>query len=115
MRWFLLPSWLHPSLEFRQINYQVIIDTETAQRMTRIRVMRRTSARAPGTTETLCAYWVHARRRRASAILAVCIYHAVDHLWTIPLLIKRLNHNYRFWMRNYCSFTSETVVYASTI
>lgn len=44
--------------------------------------------------------------------LAICVYHSVDHLWKIPLLIHSFNLGYRFWVRNYCSFTSETVVYA---
>jgi len=44
--------------------------------------------------------------------LAICIYHSVDHLWAIPLYINGLGLGYRFWMRNYCSFTAETVVYA---
>jgi len=44
--------------------------------------------------------------------LAICVYHSVDHLWTIPRWINALGLGYRFWLRNYCSFTSETVLYA---
>ena len=44
--------------------------------------------------------------------LAICVYHSVDHLWAIPQYINELGLGYRFWMRNYCSFTGETVVYA---
>jgi hypothetical protein len=44
--------------------------------------------------------------------LAICVYHSVDHLWAIPRYINELGLGYRFWMRNYCSFTAETVLYA---
>jgi hypothetical protein len=44
--------------------------------------------------------------------LAICVYHSVDHLWAILRYINELSLGYRFWMRNYCSFTAETVLYA---
>ena len=44
--------------------------------------------------------------------LAVCVYHSPEHIWTIPLLLHTLVPKYKFYLRNYTSFTSETVLYA---
>jgi FkbM family methyltransferase len=44
--------------------------------------------------------------------LAVCVYHTPSHLWEIPLFIHSLQAGYTFYLRNYTSFTSETVLYA---
>jgi FkbM family methyltransferase len=46
--------------------------------------------------------------------LAICVYHAVDHLWRIPLFIDSLQLGYKFTLRNYTGFMAETVLYAST-
>ena len=46
--------------------------------------------------------------------LAICLYHAPHHLWEIPLYLYGLGLGYRFYMRNYTSFTGETVLYAAT-
>lgn len=46
--------------------------------------------------------------------LAVCVYHAPHHLWEIPLYVHGLGLGYRFYLRNYTSFTGETVLYAAT-
>jgi FkbM family methyltransferase len=46
--------------------------------------------------------------------LAICVYHAPDHLWKIPLYLTSLGIGYRFYLRNYTTFTSETVLYATT-
>jgi len=46
--------------------------------------------------------------------LAICLYHAPDHLWNIPLYIKSLVPEYKLYLRNYTSFVSETVLYASS-
>ena len=46
--------------------------------------------------------------------LAICVYHTPSHIWEIPLYINSLNLNYRFYLRNYTSFVSETVFYATT-
>ena len=46
--------------------------------------------------------------------LAICLYHSPNHLWDIPLYLQGLNLGYRFFIRNYTSFTSETVLYATT-
>jgi len=44
--------------------------------------------------------------------LAICLYHSPSHLWEIPLFISSLG-DYKFHLRNYTSFISETVLYAS--
>lgn len=44
--------------------------------------------------------------------LAICVYHAPNHLWEIPLYLDSLKLGYKFYFRNYTSFISETVLYA---
>ena len=44
--------------------------------------------------------------------LAVCVYHSPDHIWTIPQFLHELVPEYKFYLRNYTGFTSETVLYA---
>ena len=44
--------------------------------------------------------------------LAVCVYHSPEHIWEIPLFLQSLVPGYRFYLRNYTSFSSETVLYA---
>lgn len=44
--------------------------------------------------------------------LAVCIYHNSVDFYSIPLLLKELNPDYRFSVRHYTSNFSETVLYA---
>ena len=46
--------------------------------------------------------------------LAVCVYHDPSHLWEIPLYLNSLNIGYELYLRNYTSFTYETVLYATT-
>ncbi len=45
--------------------------------------------------------------------LAICIYHSPNHLWDIPLYLYILSLGYKFYLRNYTSFISETVLYAT--
>lgn len=45
--------------------------------------------------------------------LAVCTYHAVNHIWDIPLLLDSWGLGYRFFLRTYNAYTMETVLYAS--
>ena len=45
--------------------------------------------------------------------LAVCVFHKMEHLWDIPLYLHQLNPGYRFFMRNYTGYISETVLYAT--
>lgn len=44
--------------------------------------------------------------------LAICVYHDISHLWSIPLQIKKLYEGYRLYIRNYQFMGLETVVYA---
>ena len=46
--------------------------------------------------------------------LAVCVYHAPNHLWEIPFYLHSLGLGYHLYLRNYTSFTGETVLYATT-
>jgi FkbM family methyltransferase len=44
--------------------------------------------------------------------LAIAVYHKIEHLWEVPLLIKSLKNNYKFYLRSYEHFNQETVLYA---
>ncbi|MCK5655197.1 MAG: FkbM family methyltransferase [Candidatus Aureabacteria bacterium] len=44
--------------------------------------------------------------------LQVCIYHKPRDLWEIPLLIKKLNPDYEFYLGHHSQLTTETVLYA---
>ena len=44
--------------------------------------------------------------------LAICVYHSPEHIWEIPLFLQSLVPEYKFYLRNYTSFSSETVLYA---
>lgn len=44
--------------------------------------------------------------------LAVCIYHKPEDLYEIPSLIKRLNPEYKLYVRQYSDSRYETVLYA---
>lgn len=45
--------------------------------------------------------------------LAISVYHNLKDLWEIPTLIKSFNPRYRFWIRNYTGYPSETILYAA--
>jgi len=45
--------------------------------------------------------------------LAISVYHAPNHIWDIPLYLESLQLGYKFYLRNYTSFTDETVLYAT--
>lgn len=45
--------------------------------------------------------------------LAICLYHNINHLWDIPLLIKEWDMGYRFYLREYQLYNHETVMYAT--
>lgn len=45
-------------------------------------------------------------------VLAICLYHAQEHLWQIPLLIRSFNNGYNFFLRRYADECWETVCYA---
>lgn len=44
--------------------------------------------------------------------LAICIYHEYNDLWEIPLLIKKINPDYKIYMGHHSQNLFETVVYA---
>jgi FkbM family methyltransferase len=45
-------------------------------------------------------------------VLSVCLYHRCEHLWQIPLLIKRLMPDYKLFIRRYAEECWELVCYA---
>jgi FkbM family methyltransferase len=45
--------------------------------------------------------------------LAICVYHAINHYWDIPLLINSWKLGYKFYLRSHSSATMETVLYAT--
>ena len=49
---------------------------------------------------------------RDQPILAVCLYHAQEHLWEIPLLIQSLNPRYQLFLRRHSDECWELVCYA---
>lgn len=51
--------------------------------------------------------------RKHQPDLGICVYHSPDHLWEIVLYLNSLGLGYRFYLRNYTSFTIETVLYAT--
>lgn len=44
--------------------------------------------------------------------LAICIYHKPEDVWEIPMLIHKINPNYRFYVRHYSLTTPDTILYA---
>lgn len=48
----------------------------------------------------------------AAPVLAICLYHAQEHLWRIPLLIHSINDRFDFFLRRYADECWETVCYA---
>jgi len=51
--------------------------------------------------------------RTARPDLAICVYHAPNHLWDIALYLHSLGLGYRLYLRNYTGLTSETVLYGT--
>jgi FkbM family methyltransferase len=45
-------------------------------------------------------------------VLAICVYHRQDHIWRIPLLIRALRQDYRFFLRRYQEECWDVVCYA---
>ncbi|MDB3085882.1 FkbM family methyltransferase [Clostridioides difficile] len=50
--------------------------------------------------------------RKYTPDLAISVYHNVEHIYDIPLLIKSFNKNYKFYLRSHALFGAETVLYA---
>ena len=44
--------------------------------------------------------------------LAICVYHKPEDLYEIPVLIKKLNPDYKLYLRQYSNSRFETVLYA---
>jgi FkbM family methyltransferase len=44
--------------------------------------------------------------------LAICLYHRISDMWSIPLLLQRMRPDYRFFLRRYAEDCWETVCYA---
>lgn len=44
--------------------------------------------------------------------LAISAYHAIEHLWEIPLLIKEINSDYHIFFRHHRWNMHDTVCYA---
>jgi len=49
---------------------------------------------------------------RDAPVLAICLYHAQEHLWQVPLLIQSLSSQYDFFLRRYADECWELVCYA---
>lgn len=45
-------------------------------------------------------------------VLAICLYHRLEHLWEIPLLIRSYNQGYNLFLRRYADECWELVCYA---
>jgi FkbM family methyltransferase len=50
--------------------------------------------------------------KRYMPVLAICTYHAQEHLWQIPLLIQSFCDDYQFFFRRYSDECWELVCYA---
>ncbi len=50
--------------------------------------------------------------QEGKAVWAVCLYHAADHLWNIPLQIAESGADYSYSMRRYAEDCWELVLYA---
>lgn len=47
--------------------------------------------------------------------LAISVYHRVEHMWEIPLLLKSEHADYAFYLRNHGRHGVETVMYATSL
>jgi FkbM family methyltransferase len=50
--------------------------------------------------------------RRDDPVLAICVYHTQSDIWRIPLLMRSLNPDYKFFLRAYDGDGFQSVVYA---
>ncbi|BBB90416.1 MAG TPA: FkbM family methyltransferase [Methylomusa anaerophila] len=51
--------------------------------------------------------------RQYAPDLAVSVYHKIEHMWEIPLLIQSFNSNYKFYLRCHALHGMETILYAT--
>jgi len=49
---------------------------------------------------------------RDAPILAICLYHKLEHLWRIPLLIRSYSSSHKLFLRRYADECWELVCYA---
>jgi FkbM family methyltransferase len=45
-------------------------------------------------------------------VLAICLYHQLDHLWRVPIALHQLNPDYKLLIRRYAEDCWELVCYA---
>lgn len=50
--------------------------------------------------------------RNAKPKLAICLYHKTEDIYTIPLLVHKLNPSYKMYIRHYSDCRTDTVLYA---
>lgn len=50
--------------------------------------------------------------RQHAPVLAICLYHRIEHLWKIPLLIRSYCQDYKLLLRRYSDESWELVCYA---
>ncbi|RCX16886.1 FkbM family methyltransferase [Anaerobacterium chartisolvens] len=50
--------------------------------------------------------------KRHTPDMAISVYHSLEHLWEIPLLIKSISPGYVFYMRSHGLYGMETILYA---
>lgn len=51
--------------------------------------------------------------KRYAPDLAISVYHKIEHMWEIPLLIKKFNPNYKLYLRCHGLHGMETILYAT--
>jgi hypothetical protein len=51
--------------------------------------------------------------QRCSPDLAISVYHRIEHMWEIPLLIKNMVPDYSFYLRSHGNLGIETIMYAT--
>lgn len=50
--------------------------------------------------------------RASRPVLAISLYHMPDHLWAIPETIDRIQSGYKFYIRQHCANSFDSVLYA---
>ncbi len=44
--------------------------------------------------------------------IAICVYHLLHHMWTLPLMLHKIRPDYRLYIRHYSAMGYDTVCYA---
>lgn len=50
--------------------------------------------------------------RREQPKLAICVYHRISDLWELPLLMHKLEPEYKLYLRHHTPVYQETVCYS---